>query len=110
MRGSLRSISSVLSASDVTTLRSSLPTWSFNEAKSLSKRFTFKNFTQAWSFLQLVSKVAQKHNHYPAFTNAFNKVEILLDTEEVGGITFRDASLAEFIDKAEEIVKKEHEE
>ncbi len=66
----------------------------------LYKRFEFKDFKQAFEFMQKVAKIAEKKQHHPRWTNEWNKVEIWLSThEEDDQITLKDKQLAKAIDK-----------
>ncbi|MDO3628136.1 4a-hydroxytetrahydrobiopterin dehydratase [Mucilaginibacter sp. BT774] len=66
----------------------------------LYKAFTFKDFSNAFSFMCRVALLAEKMNHHPTWTNTWNKVEIWLSTHDAGDIvTDKDLKLAEGIDK-----------
>lgn len=66
----------------------------------LYKAFTFKDFSDAFSFMCRVALLAEKMNHHPTWTNTWNKVEIWLSTHDAGDIvTEKDLKLAEGIDK-----------
>lgn len=66
----------------------------------LYKAFTFKDFSDAFSFMCRVALLAEKNNHHPTWTNTWNKVEIWLNTHDAGDIvTDKDLKLAEGIDK-----------
>ena len=66
----------------------------------LYKAFTFKDFSNAFSFMCRVALLAEKMNHHPTWTNTWNKVEIWLSTHDAGDIvTEKDLKLAEGIDK-----------
>ena len=66
----------------------------------LYKAFTFKDFSDAFSFMCRVALLAEKMNHHPTWTNTWNKVEIWLSTHDAGDIvTDKDLKLAEGIDK-----------
>ena len=66
----------------------------------LYKAFTFKDFSDAFSFMCRVALLAEKRNHHPTWTNTWNKVEIWLNTHDAGDIvTDKDLKLAEGIDK-----------
>ena len=70
------------------------------ENNSLYKKFEFKNFSEAFSFMTRVAIEAEKADHHPLWTNVYNKVEIWLSTHDAGNtITAKDRKLAENIDK-----------
>jgi 4a-hydroxytetrahydrobiopterin dehydratase len=66
---------------------------------SISKDFTFKNFSAAFAFLTQIAMAAEKLNHHPEIKNVYNKVSIQLNTHDVGGLTELDFKLAKQIDK-----------
>lgn len=60
----------------------------------------FKDFKEAWNFLNEVAKLAEKENHHPEIYNVYNKVELWLCTHDAGDIiTDKDRSLAKKIDE-----------
>ncbi len=66
----------------------------------LQKTFEFKNFIEAWSFMNSVALEAEKANHHPEWKNIYNKVWIELSTHDAGNIvTDKDRDLAKQIDK-----------
>jgi 4a-hydroxytetrahydrobiopterin dehydratase len=66
----------------------------------LYRSFTFKDFSEAFSFMTRVALAAEKMNHHPTWTNTYNKVEIWLNTHDAGDIvTQKDHTLAKEIDK-----------
>ncbi len=76
-----------------------LKEWSLNEGK-LYKEYKFRDFVTAFAFMTKVALVAEKMNHHPKWTNAWNKVEITLSTHDAGDvITEKDRALADAIDK-----------
>lgn len=65
----------------------------------LYKKFRFKNFSEAFAFMTRVAIEAEKMDHHPLWTNAWNTVEIWLSTHDAGDIvTEKDKLLAEKID------------
>jgi 4a-hydroxytetrahydrobiopterin dehydratase len=67
--------------------------------KHLHRVFEFKDFTQAFRFMKRVALVADRMDHHPDWSNAYNKVTIDLSTHSVGGLTKNDFKLAEGIRK-----------
>jgi 4a-hydroxytetrahydrobiopterin dehydratase len=73
--------------------------WSFEEGgKALTRTVKFKDFSEAFGFLVRVALYAEKADHHPEFTNVWNRVEFRLTSHDAGGVTERDAKLAEAID------------
>ena len=48
----------------------------------LIKKFKFKNFIEAFSFISKVAIVSETLNHHPKIINEYNKVEIQLFTHD----------------------------
>jgi 4a-hydroxytetrahydrobiopterin dehydratase len=70
------------------------------EDNQLYKRFCFKDFVTAFSFITKVALIAEKMDHHPRWTNVYNTVDIWLTTHDAGNIiTSKDKDLAEQIDK-----------
>lgn len=71
--------------------------WHFN-SDGIEKKFQFKNFTEALSFIVKVGVISEKSNHHPELFNVYNKVNIRLTTHDAGGVTDKDFKLASEID------------
>lgn len=66
----------------------------------LYKKFQFKNFSEAFSFMTRVALAAEKMDHHPRWTNEYNQLEIWLSTHDAGDIvTEKDRKLANTIDE-----------
>ena len=66
----------------------------------LYKEFTFKDFNEAFTFMQAVAVEAEKRQHHPRWENTWNTVKIWLSTHDAGDIvTDKDRALAETIDQ-----------
>jgi len=66
---------------------------------AISKKFTFKDFNQAFGFMTRAALVAEKMNHHPEWFNVYKTVEVTLSTHDAGGVTERDVELAEAMDR-----------
>lgn len=67
---------------------------------TLVKKFEFKNFVEAFSFMTKVALIAEKMSHHPEWKNVYNKVKITLTTHDEGNkITEKDRELAKAIDE-----------
>ena len=72
--------------------------WTLSEdGKALERSFRFKDFSEAFGFLSRVAMHAEKVDHHPEFTSVWNRVDFRLTTHDTGGVTERDAKLAEAI-------------
>ncbi len=69
------------------------------ENNKLYKKFEFKDFVTAFSFMTSVAILAEKANHHPTWKNTYNTVEIWLTTHDARNtITEKDTALAKQID------------
>lgn len=75
-----------------------IPSWLHKEGK-IYRKFTFKTFVQAFSFIAAVALEAEKMNHHPTWKNTYNRVEIWLFTHSKDAVTEKDIALAEKIDQ-----------
>jgi 4a-hydroxytetrahydrobiopterin dehydratase len=65
----------------------------------LYKKFLFKDFSSAFSFMTQVAMIAEKIGHHPTWTNTWNTLEIWLSTHDAGNIiTEKDENFARLID------------
>ena len=77
-----------------------LSAWHYDaERPAISRVFKFKNFVDAFGFMNQVAILAEKANHHPEWSNVYAKVEIVLTTHDAGGVTEKDIQLAKEIDK-----------
>jgi 4a-hydroxytetrahydrobiopterin dehydratase len=74
--------------------------WTFEDGrKALTRRFTFADLSEAFAFLTRVAMHAEKADHHPEFTSAWNRVDFRLTSHDAGGVTTRDVKLAEAINR-----------
>jgi 4a-hydroxytetrahydrobiopterin dehydratase len=74
--------------------------WRLAEGRDAIQRgFKFKNFSEAWGFMNRVALLAETQDHHPEWSNVYNRVEILLSTHDCDGLSERDLKLARAIDK-----------
>jgi len=87
----------LLTSEAIETLQLQLSDWKIN-ATSMEKNFKFKDFSQAWAFMNRVALLAEKLDHHPNWSNVYNQVKVELSTHDRGGITALDAQMATAID------------
>lgn len=61
---------------------------------SIQRRFTFRNFSEAFAFMTRSALAAEKLDHHPEWTNVYKTVDVRLSTHDVGGLTGLDIELA----------------
>ena len=76
------------------------PQWALSrEGKAIERTFAFADFSEAFGFMTRVALLADKADHHPEWFNVYNRVEITLTTHDAGGLSQRDADMAEAIEK-----------
>ena len=66
---------------------------------AIRKTYHFGTFREAWGFMSEVALLAEKMDHHPEWFNVYNRVEIILTTHDVEGLSERDIALARAIDE-----------
>lgn len=70
------------------------------ENNKLYRKFSFKDFSEAFGFMTRVAILSEKADHHPTWTNTWSTVEIWLSTHDAGNmVTDKDKSLASKIDE-----------
>jgi 4a-hydroxytetrahydrobiopterin dehydratase len=62
--------------------------------KSISRKFDFRNFSEAFAFMTRSALAAEKLNHHPDWSNVYKTVNVTLSTHDAGGLTEMDLDLA----------------
>ncbi|RWQ50485.1 4a-hydroxytetrahydrobiopterin dehydratase [Mesorhizobium sp.] len=74
--------------------------WSLAEdGGSISRSFTFSDFSEAFAFMTRVALAAEKIDHHPDWSNVYNTVNVTLNTHDAGGLTALDFELARTTDR-----------
>src|SRR4051794_5959259 len=87
-----------LSALELEQARQKLPGWMFGEDR-ISRTLFCKNFSEAFSTMCRIALAAEKLDHHPEWSNVYSRIDIVLSTHEVSGLSARDVALAEAIDE-----------
>ena len=61
---------------------------------SISRTFTFRNFSEAFAFMTRSALAAEKLDHHPDWSNVYKTVDVTLNTHDAGGVTALDIELA----------------
>jgi len=78
-----------------------LPGWRLQAGRgAIEKSFTFGDFNAAFAFMTRIALRAEAMNHHPEWFNVYNRVDIVLSSHDVDGLSERDITLAEFIEAA----------
>jgi 4a-hydroxytetrahydrobiopterin dehydratase len=85
--------------SDGVDIQKRLPQWHVSpDLKAISREFVFKDFKAAFEFMTLSAGFAEKIDHHPDWSNAWNKVNVSLSTHSLHGITELDLAMANAMD------------
>lgn len=87
-----------LSKTEIQEKLKTLRDWS-HAGKALHKKYTFKSFMPAISFVNKIAEVAEKAGHHPDITINYRVVSIALSTHSEAGVTEKDFELAKQIDQ-----------
>jgi 4a-hydroxytetrahydrobiopterin dehydratase len=83
----------VLSETQIEKALAALPGWSCLDGK-LHKDLRFRDFNEAFGFMARVALVAEKRDHHPDWSNAYNRVVIDIVSHSAGGVTQKCLDLA----------------
>tara|TARA_R110002073_G_scaffold112420_1_gene249225 strand:+ start:720 stop:1019 length:300 start_codon:yes stop_codon:yes gene_type:complete len=65
---------------------------------AITKRFTFRNFVDAFGWMTRAAIWAEKWNHHPEWSNIYKHVDVTLASHDVDGLSARDVKLARKMD------------
>lgn len=66
---------------------------------AVTKTFGFEDFGAAFGWMARVAVAAEKAGHHPEWLNVYNRVEVTLTTHDTGGLSEKDAALADLMDE-----------
>lgn len=69
------------------------------DGASISRSFTFRNFSEAFAFMTRAAMAAEKLDHHPDWSNVYKTVKVRLSTHDAGGLTQLDFDLARRMDR-----------
>jgi 4a-hydroxytetrahydrobiopterin dehydratase len=88
-----------MSPDEITQALDGFTDWAY-DGDALTKRFTFPDFAAAIDFMVAAQPRIDELNHHPEWTNVYNRVDVRLNSHDVGGVTERDFRLARLLDSA----------
>jgi 4a-hydroxytetrahydrobiopterin dehydratase len=91
-------MANALSAAEIEEVLKTHPAWKLQGGK-LVREWTFKDFVEAMKFVDRVAGLAEAAGHHPDIDIRYNRVVLGLISHDAGGITRRDAAMADLIDK-----------
>ncbi|MBV5335670.1 4a-hydroxytetrahydrobiopterin dehydratase [bacterium] len=69
------------------------------ERDAIRKTFHFSDFSNAFAFMTQVALLPEKWDHHPEWFNDEGRVEIILFSRDVEGVSGRDVEMAHRIDQ-----------
>ncbi len=73
--------------------------WTLDEERdAICKDYKFRDFVEAFGFMTRAAIWAEKWNHHPEWFNVYNKVNVVLTTHDVDGLSALDLKLARKMD------------
>jgi 4a-hydroxytetrahydrobiopterin dehydratase len=73
--------------------------WTVRADKELEREFTFKDFSEALTFINKVGEIAEAEGHHPdIYLHGWNKVRFNLMTHATRGLSINDFVMASKID------------
>lgn len=91
-------MATALNATEIEEVLKTHPEWHL-EAGKLLRKWTFQDFVGAMAFVNRVAAVAEAAGHHPDIDIRYNQVTLGLISHDAGGITKRDRTMVEQIDK-----------
>jgi len=65
---------------------------------AIMKKFKFADFNEAFGWMTRAAIWSEKWNHHPEWSNVYNRVEVVLSTHDVNGLSALDVKLARKMD------------
>jgi len=87
-----------LSAAEVDQRLAERPGWSVVDGR-LHSELRFADFSEAFGFMARVALEAERLDHHPDWSNAWNRVVIDVVSHDAGGLTERCFALAAAVDR-----------
>jgi 4a-hydroxytetrahydrobiopterin dehydratase len=89
-----------LDAAALETLRNAHPDWTVDsDGSTMTRQLKFADFSEAFAFMTRVALLAETADHHPEWSNVYNRLDIRLTTHDAGGLSARDAAMAQAIDR-----------
>ncbi len=87
-----------LEGKEIEDLRRQIPEWEVVEEHHLRRIFRFKNFREAWGFVNKVGELAEQQGHHPDISFGWGYAEVTVWTHKIDGLTESDFIFAAKVD------------
>jgi 4a-hydroxytetrahydrobiopterin dehydratase len=85
---------------DLETALADLPDWAAVDGREAMRRsFRFADFPEAFAFMTVCAMAADRLDHHPEWLSIYSRVDVVLTTHDVGGVTGLDLELARIMDR-----------
>lgn len=88
-----------LAGEEIKKLHEQLEGWEVINEHHLRKEFRFANYAEALAQVNRVSEIAETQGHHPDICFGWGKVEVLIWTHKIDGLTESDFILAAKVDE-----------
>ncbi|HLH08217.1 MAG TPA: 4a-hydroxytetrahydrobiopterin dehydratase [Terriglobales bacterium] len=88
-----------LAGDELNTLAHQVPGWMVVNGHHLRRAYTFPDFRSALAFVNRVGELAEEQGHHPDLMLAWGKVEVIIWTHKIDGLTESDFILAAKIEQ-----------
>jgi len=89
-----------LTPEEVTAHQRQTPEWSVHdEARRIERTIRFKNFAEAFAFVQQVAHLAEAEGHHPDISFGWGYVTVSLQTKKIKGLHENDFIMAAKLDQ-----------
>src|SRR6478672_12310246 len=89
-----------LTKGEAETFHAQVPQWDMaDEARRIERSYRFKNFGEAFAFVQKVGELAETEGHHPDISFGWGYAKVSLQTKKIKGLHENDFILAARIDK-----------
>jgi 4a-hydroxytetrahydrobiopterin dehydratase len=87
-----------LKGEELDALRRQVSEWEVVEEHHLRRIFRFKNFREAWGFVNKVGELAEQQGHHPDISFGWGYAEVTVWTHKINGLTESDFIFAAKVD------------
>jgi 4a-hydroxytetrahydrobiopterin dehydratase len=87
-----------LKGEELDALRRQVSEWEVVEEHYLRRIFRFKNFREAWGFVNKVGELAEQQGHHPDISFGWGYAEVTVWTHKINGLTESDFIFAAKVD------------
>ena len=78
------------------------------ENNKLYRKFSFKDFSEAFAFMTRVAILSEKADHHPTWTNTWSTVEIWLSTHDAGNMVTCSIKCRQILNSRQAVITRKH--